>query len=145
VLVYASWQVVVNTGKPRSLRGARNLSKRYQNLFLGCDDRGRRRRARGCEVLYSEDLSHGQGIRRRAGGEPVPGFKAWFGDGERSRSRDFQWRLGVEDGAEKAPARGRRPLQKSGVTPREWAGLRVLAVTRREVTPNFFWGRRSGD
>jgi predicted nucleic acid-binding protein len=25
----------------------------------------------GCEVLYSEDLSHGQQIRRRASGEPV--------------------------------------------------------------------------
>jgi predicted nucleic acid-binding protein len=57
VLVYASWRVVVNTGN--SVLRALELEERYQISFWDAMIVQAAESA-GCEVLYSEDLSHGQ-------------------------------------------------------------------------------------
>lgn len=57
VLVYASWQVVVNTGS--SVLRALELEQRYQISFWDAMIVQAAESA-GCEVLYSEDLPHGQ-------------------------------------------------------------------------------------
>lgn len=57
VMVYTSWQVVVNTGS--SVLRALELEQRYQISFWDAMIVQAAESA-GCEVLYSEDLSHGQ-------------------------------------------------------------------------------------
>jgi len=57
VLVYANWRVVVNTGN--SVLRALEVEHRYQISFWDAMIVQAAESA-GCEVLYSEDLSHGQ-------------------------------------------------------------------------------------
>jgi predicted nucleic acid-binding protein len=57
VLVYANWRVVVNTGN--SVLRAFEVEQRYQISFWDAMIVQAAESA-GCEVLYSEDLSHGQ-------------------------------------------------------------------------------------
>ena len=56
-LVYASWRIVVNTSN--SVLRALELEQRYQISFWDSMIVQAAESA-GCEVLYSEDLSHGQ-------------------------------------------------------------------------------------
>ena len=57
VLVYASWRIVVNTSD--SVLRALELEQRYKISFWDAMIVQAAESA-GCEVLYSEDLSHGQ-------------------------------------------------------------------------------------
>jgi len=57
VLVYANWRVVVNTSD--SVLRALELERRYQISFWDAMIVQAAESA-GCEMLYSEDLSHGQ-------------------------------------------------------------------------------------